>query len=196
MPFAHFQLSLQLKVSKNLKDMETIINDFVSEHLAAFVVCVIIALAVFAVALWFVFSYVQFKRAARCEEHTRRIEEMGKATCNLPCNAHGDKIERHSVSVGKIETTLAFLAKSMDEISSQLRQMNGASQLTRQNSPLAITERGWEAVRRLGIDTMFAGNWPRIRRLIDSEVECKNAYDINDYCIKHAVVYPEKFLRH
>ena len=44
------------------------------------------------------------------------------------------------------------------------------------------------------MDKMFENNWSRIKLLIDEEVESKNAYDINEYSIKHAVVYPEKFL--
>lgn len=31
--------------------------------------------------------------------------------------------------------------------------------------------------------------------MIDEQVGHKNAYDINEYCIQHAVVYPERFLQ-
>lgn len=41
---------------------------------------------------------------------------------------------------------------------------------------------------------MFEKNWQRIKSLIDSGVRNKNAYDIDDFCIKQAVVFPEKFL--
>lgn len=34
-----------------------------------------------------------------------------------------------------------------------------------------------------------------IGHIIDDEVESKNAYDINEFCIKYAVVFPEKFLQ-
>ena len=80
-------------------------------------------------------------------------------------------------------------------MNSQLRQMNNTIPFTMQHSPLRISERGWEVVRKLGIDNMFANNWERIRQLIDNEVESKNAYDINEFCIKYAVVFPEKFLQ-
>ena len=42
---------------------------------------------------------------------------------------------------------------------------------------------------------MFSNNWSRIKQLIDNEVESTNAYDINEFCIKYAVVFPEKFLK-
>lgn len=174
--------------------METLINNFVSEHLATFVFACIVALAIFAVALWFVYSYTQFKKSAKCEEHREKIEELGKVSYDLPCKIHSEKIENHSISVGRIDATLSFLTKSIEEMNSQLRQMNNINPLTQQHSPLSITTHGWEVVKKLGIDKMFSKNWERIKQLIDKGVENKNAYDINEYCIKYAVVYPEKFL--
>ena len=50
-------------------------------------------------------------------------------------------------------------------------------------------------VKKLSMDKMFDNNWSKIRRLIDDEVENKNAYDINEFCIKYAVVFPERFLQ-
>lgn len=175
--------------------METLINNFVSEHLATFVVACIIALAVFAMALWFVFSYLQFRKTAKCSEHSAKIEELGKVGYNLPCNTHAEKIETHSVAVSRLDTSMKFLAKSLEDTNVKMQHLMDAATLTRQHSPLEITERGWEAIRKLGMDKMFEGNWERIRELIDDEVEDKNAYDINEFCIKYAVVYPEKFLK-
>lgn len=175
--------------------METLINNFVSEHLAAFVICVIVALAIFALALWFAFSYVQFKKTVKCDEHSQKLEDLGRISYDLPCKAHSEKIEKHGESVSRIDTALSFLTKSIEEMNSQLHQMNNTVPFTQQHSPLRISERGWEVVRKLGIDKMFDKNWERIRRFIDDEVESKNAYDINEFCIKYAVVYPEKFLQ-
>lgn len=175
--------------------METLINNFVSEHLATFVFACIVFLAIFAVALWFVYSYLQFRKSVRCEEHNQKIEELGKKSYDLPCKIHSEKIEQHGMSVSRIDTTLSFLTKSIEEMNSQLRQMNNLNPMTRQHSPLSITPHGWDVVRKLGIDKMFSNNWERIRQLIDEGVESKNAYDINEFCIKYAVVYPEKFLQ-
>lgn len=175
--------------------METLINNFVSEHLATFVFACIVFLGIFAVALWFLFSYVQFRKNAKCEEHTDKIEKFGKISYNLPCKAHGEKINSHSVSVGRIDATLSFLTKSIEEMTCQLRQLNNVTPFTQQHSPLTISPRGWEVVKKLSMDKMFDNNWSKIRRLIDDEVENKNAYDINEFCIKYAVVFPERFLQ-
>lgn len=175
--------------------METLINNFVSEHLAVFVVACIVALAIFAMALWFVFSYIQFKKTAKCSEHSAKIEELGKVSYNLPCNTHAEKIETHSVAVGRLDASLKFLAKNLEDTNVKVQNLVTASAFTKQHSPLEITDKGWEAVRKLGMDKMFEGNWERIKKLIDDEVEDKNAYDINEFCIKYAVVYPERFLK-
>lgn len=175
--------------------METLINNFVSEHLATFVFACLVALAIFAIALWFVYSYIQFKKTVKCNEHSQKLEELGKISYDLPCKTHGEKIEKHGESVSRIDTTLSFLTKSIEEMNSQLRQMNNTVPFTQQHSPLRISERGWQVVEKLGMDKMFDRNWERIRKLIDEEVESKNAYDINEFCIKYAVVFPEKFLQ-
>lgn len=175
--------------------METLINNFVSEHLATFVFACIVFLTIFAIALWFVYSYLQFKKSVKCEEHSQKIENLGKISYDLPCKIHSEKIENHSVSVSRIDATLSFLTKSIEEMNSQLRQMNNLNPMTQQHSPLSITPHGWEVVKKLGIDKMFSNNWGRIKQYIDNEVENKNAYDINEFCIKYAVVYPEKFLQ-
>lgn len=175
--------------------METLINNFVSEHLATFIFACIVALAIFAIALWFVYSYIQFKKTVKCDEHNQKLEELGKISYDLPCKTHSEKIEKHTASVSRIDATLIFLTKSIEEMNSQLRQMNNTVPFTMQHSPLRISERGWDVVHKLGMDKMFANNWSRIRQLINDEVESKNAYDINEFCIKYAVVFPDKFLQ-
>ena len=41
---------------------------------------------------------------------------------------------------------------------------------------------------------MFEVNWERIGTLIEKEAGSKNPYDIQQFCIEQAVVFPEKFL--
>lgn len=173
--------------------METLINDFVKEHFAAFIICVIIALIIFSMALWFVFSYINFRKDAKCKEHSQKINEIGKISGDLPCKTHGDKIEEHGLAVQSLKTSIEYLNRNLERINSQLS--NTGAPFTQQHSPLSITERGWAVVKKLGIDKMFEANWPRIREMINKDVTHKNAYDINEFCIKYAVVYPERFLQ-
>lgn len=133
-----------------------------------------------------------------CENHTESIKDLQKKCVNkdeLQCQTHNSKIEQHTLSVNRIETTLSFLAKSIEDMNSQLRRINDNASFTQQHSPLTISQRGWEVVKELGIDGMFEENWPRIKKMIDADVENKNAYDINEFCLKYAVVFPEKFLQ-
>ena len=173
--------------------METLINDFVKEYFAAFIICVIIALIIFSMALWFVFSYINFRKDAKCKEHSQKINEIGKISGDLPCKTHGDKIEEHGLAVQSLKTSIEYLNRNLERINSQLS--NTGAPFTQQHSPLSITERGWAVVKKLGIDKMFEANWPRIREMINKDVAHKNAYDINEFCIKYAVVYPERFLQ-
>lgn len=92
-----------------------------------------------------------------------------------------------------METSIKYLNRSIERLNVILSSIDDS--FTKQNNPLRITPKGEEVVKKLGMDKMFANNWERIRRLIDAEVEEKNAYDINEFCIKYAVVYPEKFLQ-
>lgn len=173
--------------------MEALINNFVMAHFATFVIACIVFLAVFGIALWFVFNYLSFKKSVKCEEHSQKIEEIGKASYDLPCKAHGEKLEEHGLAVQSLKTSIEYLNKNLERINSQMSNTNTA--LTQQHSPLSISPRGFEVVKRLGMDKMFAENWPRIKQMIDADVKHKNAYDINEYCIKYAVVYPERFLQ-
>lgn len=177
--------------------METLINDFVREHLAAFVVVTLAVLVAFAMLVWKMSAlWYRFKHLP-CDSHAETLGDLQKNKfdkTDLPCQTHGDKLAQHSVSVGRIDAALSFLTKNIEDMNIQLRQLNKTVPLTQQHSPLEISPRGWEVVERLGMSKMFNGNWDRIRKLIDEGVEDKSAYDINEFCIKYAVVFPEKFL--
>lgn len=50
-------------------------------------------------------------------------------------------------------------------------------------------------MERLGVGEMFEKNWLRIDEFIEDKLEYKNPYDIQEFLIQQAVVYPEKFLQ-
>lgn len=162
------------------------------------VIIVVIAVAALILFVWkLAVLWTRFK-ALPCDAHTEKLGELQKNNfdkSDLPCQAHSEKLDQHSVSVSKLETSMEFLTKSIENANNQLQRITSTTPLTLQHSPLRISERGWEVVHKLGMDKMFANNWDRIKKLIDDEVESKNAYDINEYCIKYAVVFPEKFLQ-
>lgn len=178
--------------------METIINDFVKEHFAASIIVIMVAVMLLIFLVWKIAILWSKFKSLPCDNNSRTLEELKDKSFSkneLPCELHRDKIEVHSVSVSRIDTTLLFLTKNIEEMNSLLHQVNKNTPFTQQQSPLKISERGWKVVNKLGIDKMFSSNWERIKQLIDKEVTNKSAYDINEFCIKYAVVYPEKFLQ-
>ncbi|WFE84913.1 hypothetical protein [Parabacteroides chongii] len=50
-------------------------------------------------------------------------------------------------------------------------------------------------IERLEVDKMFERNWERINSFIEDNASSKNPYDIQEFLIQQAVVYPEKFLQ-
>jgi hypothetical protein len=134
----------------------------------------------------------------------RGIYEKVKSMDNLPCNENREKInlhsERHnetSQAIARIEATLGFMQKSIDSLAKSIQKENKLiiDPYTKSHSPLSITEAGRKMMDRLGIDDMFEKNWPRIEAFIEDKLEYKNPYDIQEFLIQQAVVYPEKFLQ-
>lgn len=168
------------------------------EHFTTSLIVVLVAIVSLVLLVWKLASLWYKINNLPCDNHTEKLGELQRKNFDkseLPCKTHSEKIEKHSESVSRIDTTLTFLTKSIEEMNSQLQKMNNTVPFTLQHSPLRISERGWEVVKKLGMDKMFVNNWDRIKQFIDDEVESKNAYDINEFCIKYAVVFPEKFLQ-
>ena len=179
-------------------NIETWIDDLVREHFTTSLIVVLVAIVSLVLLVWKLASLWYKINNLPCDNHTEKLGELQRKNFDkseLPCKTHSEKIEKHSESVSRIDTTLTFLTKSIEEMNSQLLKMNNTVPFTQQHSPLRISERGWEVVKKLGMDKMFVNNWDRIKQFIDDEVESKNAYDINEFCIKYAVVFPEKFLQ-
>ena len=179
-------------------NIETWIDNLVREHFTISLIVVLVVIVSLVLLVWKLASLWYKINNLPCDNHTEKLGELQRKNFDkseLPCKTHSEKIEKHSESVSRIDTTLTFLTKSIEEMNSQLQKMNNTVPFTQQHSPLRISERGWEVVKKLGMDKMFVNNWDRIKQFIDDEVESKNAYDINEFCIKYAVVFPEKFLQ-
>lgn len=109
---------------------------------------------------------------------------------SLPCGSHKQDLADHDKAVTRISTTLQYLEKTLEG----LQKQNKTQIYTLSHSPLRITDAGREMMEKLGIQAMFDANWPRVKRFID-EMGNKNPYDIDQFCIQQAVVFPEKFLQ-
>ena len=101
----------------------------------------------------------------------------------------------HDNAVSKLDTSISFLTKEIETAMRMMQQKDNKGEgFTQAQSPLSITTKGKDMIKHLSLDKMFDRNWPRIKELIESEVPEKNAYDIDNFCIQQAVVFPEKFL--
>lgn len=160
-------------------DMEETINNIIIEHfgVSVFVILVLIV-GIISVSIW-------------CHNVWLKVKKID----DLPCDSHKDKMIAHDNAVTRIETSITYLTKAIDNAMNTFQQQNIKTDgFTQTHSPLSITKQGWAMVERLGVKKMFEENWPRVRELIDNGVADKNAYDIDDFCVKQAVVFPEKFL--
>lgn len=110
---------------------------------------------------------------------------------------HSERHNETSQAIARIEATLGFMQKSIDSLAKSIQKENKLiiDPYTKSHSPLSITEAGRKMMDRLGIDDMFEKNWPRIEAFIEDKLEYKNPYDIQEFLIQQAVVYPEKFLQ-
>lgn len=177
--------------------MVDFINKFIAENLGVSVI-ILIGFFVFLVfAVWKIAIIYSKIKNLKCDENTKEIKALKEKSFDkneLPCGIHKEKMNDHDNAVIRIETSLKFLTKELDNAINLMQKKTNLEGFTKTNSPLAITQSGYEMMERLGISKMFENNWARIKELIDNNVKSKNAYDINNFCIEQAVVFPEKFL--
>ncbi|MDE6340674.1 MAG: hypothetical protein K2K97_12980 [Muribaculaceae bacterium] len=141
-----------------------------------------------------------------CKEHSAKLDRVVAVETKinaLPCAEHMEQIRHHAeghtsvlARLSSIDTTLIYLQKGVDGLNQSLQKGSGAliDNFTRSHSPLSITDQGYEMVKRMGVQEMFDANWPRINSMIKSEAIGSNPYDIQQFCIQQAIVFPEKFL--
>lgn len=181
--------------------MENLFNEWVLNHLGVTVVITsAVTVAIICLTVWCCKVWFKIKRTDKfpCEKHEWELSFLKETVVQkdeLPCTVHQQKITEHEKALVRLETSIMFLTKSIDALTQESQKNQSCnSDFTQTNSPLSITKRGYEKVKALGIDAMLANNWPMIKALIDKEVQNKNAYDIDRFCLEQAVVFPEKFL--
>lgn len=178
--------------------MGDFINNLIVKHFGISTVVIIAVVILIVFVVWKTAKIYFIVKNLKCEENTKRLDEIREKAVDrrdLPCENHREIMGRHDNAVARIETSIEFLTKEIHDAMSIFQQQHIKTDgFTQTHSPLSITKQGWEMVERLGVRKMFDDNWSRIKELIDNGVADKNAYDIDDFCIKQAVVFPEKFL--
>ncbi|MCD8289905.1 MAG: hypothetical protein LUC91_00195 [Prevotella sp.] len=172
--------------------MKEIINDFILKNLGVSIVIVVAIFIIVIYATIYLYKAYQITKNVKnlpCDENNKRINDLEKNNARnieLPC------IE-NTKSITRIDTSLVYIDKSISGLITRMDKLQ-ANAYTKSESPLKITEKGKEMIARLGLDAEIDKNWSRINKFIDENVEMKNAYDVNDFCLKQAVVFPNKFI--
>lgn len=190
--------------------MEELITKFIQEYFGLAFLLGLLLVAGFIFLIWWARGiYDKTKKIDElpCASHTQKLDSLISLSTKLeglPCGDHQHKLEnqmnKHSnieTAISKIETSISFMQKSIDGLSQNLQKNRGiiTDPFTQRRSPLTITEPGYEMVNRLGILDMVENNWLRIRLFIEENAQSRNPYDIQQFCIEQAVVFPEKFLQ-
>ena len=190
--------------------MEVLIAKLIQEHFGlAFLIGLLFVSGFIFVIWWARGVYDKTKKIddLPCTSHSQKLDSLTALSTKLdglPCVDHQHKLEnqmdKHSnieSAISKIETSISFMQKSIDGLSQNLQKNRGiiTDPFTQRQSPLRITEEGYKVVEQLGILEMVEENWMRIKFFVEENAQSCNPYDIQQFCIEQAVVYPEKFLR-
>jgi hypothetical protein len=188
---------------------ETFAN-LIKDHLGLAFLIGLLCVGGFIFLIWWTCSmYHKMKNIEKlpCSAHSDKLDVLSSISekiNNLPCQDHKLKIEKQidkhgsiESSISSINTSITYMQKSIDSLTQSLQRNKGiiTDPFTQTRSPLSITPNGYVMIQKLGVNEMFENNWSRIKLLIEENTLSKNPYDIQQFCLEQAVVFPEKFLK-
>lgn len=111
---------------------------------------------------------------------------------NLPCENHKDIIEKlpcndHTKSLSEISNNVFYLIGLTEAKQTRKRPLLGSQ------SPLNLTDEGKVEMGLMGAYGIVENNWGKIYKNIEDNIEGKNLYDIQEYCLMTSTVEPESF---
>lgn len=92
------------------------------------------------------------------------------------------KMDAITTDISIIKGTLVLLSRNSGELNP-----------TQAHSPVSLTEFGRQLADRMNLEERISNNWDKIYSFLETNLQSKNAYDIQQYCIDTASVYPERF---
>lgn len=119
-----------------------------------------------------------------------RVEEYSHKS--IECERRFVQIEERKAdnkSIDDIRMNIIRIAEKLDMALSGA----GVGDLIQAHSPIALTPTGRATAIEMGIEARIETNWKKIHELLDSGLESKNPYDIQQFCIGIASTYPERF---
>lgn len=108
-----------------------------------------------------------------------------------------DKIESKIDDIFK-EIAKTVTQKDINELQKDIAFLKGIfgnskNEFMQGHSPLSLTEKGNIVSKEMNAEKRISVNWELICNTIDKEIQDKNPYDIQQYCLETMVVEPEKF---
>ena len=154
------------------------ITDWMKEYCP--IGCFILMLIVLVLKVaWMAFKFYQNHFVKPAEDRETLSDKFNK----LPC-------KKHEEEYSDIKCELKYIRGSLDAI----RYSSQSTDLAQAHSPLSLTEKGINAANKIGADRMIDENWNRISNLLKKEISDKNAYDIQQYCIRTAAIELDKLI--
>lgn len=127
--------------------------------------------------------------------------QIGRSTSEQRANATDvrvDKIEHDikdiKADIATIKTDITVIKGVVTAIKEALVSIAPSGTYIQSFSPLSLTNKGISVNNELHLASRIADNWEEIERCIDSHVKDKNAYDIQQFCIKQATADLSMFL--
>jgi len=170
------------------------------------IICTIIGTGIaIVVALLAGFNHMLVRREKIGADGNRlnNVEEIVK---NLECVNHKTTVRVVESKLADVINTLTNNSNDITNIRSDIHSINNKmvlmtykidninSPLSKSKSPISLTHLGEQASAELKIKDSIAAKWETIQEIINEEAESKNAYDIQQACIKIASLYLEKIL--
>lgn len=99
------------------------------------------------------------------------------------------------VDVNNLKSESGDTKKKIDHVMNAIScgPTSSAVGLIQSHSPISLTEEGRDVARKIKAEEIIDKCWNTIKGLIDENVGCNSAYDIQKYCIETSAIFPERF---
>lgn len=99
------------------------------------------------------------------------------------------------VDVNNLKSESGDTKKKIDHVMNAIScgPTSSAVGLIQSHSPISLTEEGRNVARKIKAEEIIDKCWNTIKGLIDENVGCNSAYDIQKYCIETSAIFPERF---
>lgn len=147
---------------------------WISDNYPMLFIIIVVAVVVWKASKFYHERFVSLE--TKCNNNSKNVE-------SLPCKKHEDEYN-------EIKRDLQYIKGTLDN----MRYPSPSTDLAQSHSPLSLTEKGLAAADKVGADKMIDENWNIISNLLNKEICDKNAYDIQQYCIRTAAIELEKLI--